>query len=95
MQVDALCEVGQGEGVGLAAAVHKLDHVIPAGQLEWSGELAVDRVFYNDVDHRTALVHDGVELVLHLVRPVTAGEGADQSAVLLWEHIAPWGGGDG
>ena len=49
MQVDALCEVGQGEGVGLAAAVHKLDHVIPAGQLEWSGELAVDRVFYNDV----------------------------------------------
>ena len=75
MQVDALCEVGQGRASDWRqrstnwTTSYRLD--------SWSGpgELAVDRVFYNDVDHRTALVHDGVELVLHLVRPVTAGEG--------------------
>ena len=33
VQVDTLREVGQGEGVRLAAAVHKLGHIVPAGQL--------------------------------------------------------------
>ena len=93
MQVDAPGEVGQGAGPRPAAPVQELLHVVPAGGVEGGGELAVHRVLHRHVQDGAPLVHDGVELGLHLLRLVAAGEGAADPAGLR-EQIAPGGGGD-
>lgn len=94
MQVKPLCELGEGNRVRLAAAVDKLGYVIPAGDVNGGGELAVYRVLHNDIQHGAPLVHNGVELLLHLVAAVAAGKGTHHVTVRLWEEISPWGGGD-
>ena len=94
MQVDPLGKLGQRGGLLPAAAGHKLGHVIPAGQPQRARELAVDGVLHYDIQHGAPLVHHGVELLLHLVRPVAAGEGTGDSGGGTGQDVAPGGRGD-
>ena len=90
VQVDTLREVGQGRASDWRqrstnwATSYRLD--------SWRGpvRLAVDRMLHNDVDHRTALVHDGVDSSsIWSARWRQAR--ADQPAPFLREHIPPSG----
>ena len=77
----------------MAAAVHKLGHIVPAGQLEGAGELAVKRVFHDNVHHGAAIVHHSVQLCLHaclvMADSYPAGE-TDCGGIL--QAVPPGGG---
>lgn len=94
MKVKSLCELGEGDRLRLAAAVDELGNFIPVGDMKRGGELAVDRVLHDDVQHGAALIHNGVELLLHLVGTVAAGKGTHNGAVRLWKQVSPGSGGD-
>ena len=94
MQVKPLGELGEGDGLRLAAALNKLGYLVAVGDVDGGGELAVDRVLHDDVQHGAALVHHGVELLLHLVGAVPAGKGTRNRAVCLGEEVTPGRGGN-
>ena len=48
VEVDALRQLGERLGIGLGAAGDELGHVIPAGELQGAGELAVDGVVHDE-----------------------------------------------
>ena len=49
---------------------------------------------HNDIQHRAALVHHGVQLRLHAGGVMLAGHLAYQAAGFPQDHIAPGSGGD-
>lgn len=71
MQMDAVCQLGQGGGP--LHAGHELLHVQAAAQVQRGGQLAIDRVVHDDVHNGAAAVHHGVELVPGAGAVVAAG----------------------
>ena len=94
MEVDTLGEFRQGQGLRLAAAGEELAHLVAVGDLQGAGELAVEGVLHDHVQHRAALVHHGVELRLDTVLAVAHRQAADQPGGGGEDDVAPWGGGD-
>ena len=94
MQMDAVCQLGQGGGP--LHAGHELLHVQAAAQVQRGGQLAIDRVVHDDVHNGAAAVHHGVELVPGAGAVVAAGHLAQKARLPgVGDHIAPGGGGDG
>ena len=56
VQVDALRQIGQGLGVGLKAAAQELADLVAVGQLKRAGELSVDGVLHDHIQH-LSLIH--------------------------------------
>ena len=71
----------------------ELLHIVPAGQSQRRGQLAVHRVLHDHVHHRAAAVHHGEQLLLRVLAAVVTGDGAAQPR-LGGDHIAPGRGGD-
>ena len=72
MEMNPLCQIRQGTGIRLGAAVQELLHIVPAGELQWAGELSIDRMIHDDVQYSAAVVHHGVELRLYAGGTVAA-----------------------
>lgn len=94
MKMDPFSKVGQGDCLRLAASRNELGHIIPAGDMERSGELTIYRVLHDHIQNSAALVHNSIELHLHLVGPVTARKGYQKVGVGSGEQIPPGGGGN-
>ena len=62
--------------------------------MELAGELAVDRVLHDHVQHGAAVIHHELQLPAHVLRPVDTGQLAGQTGGGAGEQIAPGGGGD-
>lgn len=71
MQVNPLCELGQRRRI--LGTLDKLLYIIAVVQLKRTGELAVDRVLHDDIEHRAAVVYQQIELLLHLLPRVHTG----------------------
>ena len=94
VQVDAIGQGGQGCRLLPGDEVYELGGVIAAGNLQRAGDLAVDRVLHNHVQYGTALIHDGVELSLHLHGRVPAGDGVLLSGDRGGKHVPSGCGGN-
>ena len=95
MQVNAAGEIGEGLGAALPDGAEKFLHIVPGGQAELAGELAVDGVLHHHIHHLTAVVHHDLQLPGHVGLPVVdAGHGAPQSGALPGKQVPPGGGGD-
>ena len=58
MQVNPLCELGQRRRI--LGTLDKLLYIIAVVQLKRTGELAVDRVLHDDIEHRAAVVYQQI-----------------------------------
>ena len=94
MQVDAFGQQRQRGGSLFPAAFNKLSNLITVGELKRAGKLTIDGVVHHYVNNSAALIHDNVQLVFHLVTPMAAGKGSDQTGGLAGQHIATGRGGD-
>ena len=75
-------------------AREKLLHIVAAADLELAGELAVDRVLDDDIEHGAAVVDEDVELLSGLRERVAAGDRARDAVRRPRQHVAARGGGD-
>ena len=90
VEVDPSGEGAERSGLFLLYPAYKLSHIIPGGELELAGELAVDRVLHHHVQHSAAVVHHEIELSFQIGGGMAADQGAGKARILLGgDHIAP------